>query len=141
MLDNRYTEVAQLQEEREITPPPPKIQPIMIKNKNNYIEILLKLNSEFGEVDASLANEYIKIYPGTVERHRDMQKFCRAQKIDFYVIRPQNERPLKVVIKGIHPDTDIEEVKSELEIIIPDIKILKVSQLKNNRSTLLIPSS
>ncbi|GBO25106.1 hypothetical protein AVEN_67486-1 [Araneus ventricosus] len=93
----------------------------MLKNPNN----------KFGKVNAVLANEYIKVYPETAEEHRDMQKFCREEKIEFYVIRPLSERPFKIVMKGLHRDTDIEEIKSELAIALPEIEILKVGQLKN----------
>ncbi|GBN44995.1 hypothetical protein AVEN_106678-1 [Araneus ventricosus] len=96
--------------------------------------MLKKLNKKVGKVNAVLANEYIKVYSETADEHRDMQKFCREEKIEFYVIRPLRERPFKVVIKGLHRDTDIEEIKSELSIALPEIKILNVSQLKNVRT-------
>ncbi|GBN47027.1 hypothetical protein AVEN_10074-1 [Araneus ventricosus] len=105
----------------------------MIRNKNNYKEMLKNLNNKFGKVNAVLANEYIKVYPETAEEHRDMQKFCREEKIEIYVIRPLSERPFKIVMKGLHRDTDIEEIKSELAIALPEIEILKVGQLKNTR--------
>ncbi|GBL68487.1 hypothetical protein AVEN_20907-1 [Araneus ventricosus] len=37
-------------------------------------------------------------------------------------------------MKGLHRDTDIEEIKSELAIALPEIAILKVGQLKNVRT-------
>ncbi|GBN70051.1 hypothetical protein AVEN_138697-1 [Araneus ventricosus] len=98
----------------------------MIRNKNNYKEMLKNLNNRFGKVNAVLANEYIKVYPETAEEHRDMQKFCREEKIEFYVIRPLSERPFKIVMKGLHRDMDIEEIESELAIALPEIEILKV---------------
>ncbi|GBL68719.1 putative RNA-directed DNA polymerase from transposon X-element [Araneus ventricosus] len=106
----------------------------MIRNNNNYKEMLKNLNNKFGKVNAVLANEYIKVYPETAEEHRNMQKFCREEKIEFYVIRPLSERPFKIVMKGLHRDTDIEEIKSELAIALPEIEILKVGQLKNVRT-------
>ncbi|GBM30808.1 hypothetical protein AVEN_52602-1 [Araneus ventricosus] len=75
-LDNKYANLAQLPVEREVPPAPPKIQPLMVQNNNNYRETLKKLNDKFGNVKASLANEYIKVYPETAERHSEMQKFC-----------------------------------------------------------------
>ncbi|GBM60596.1 hypothetical protein AVEN_183644-1 [Araneus ventricosus] len=96
--------------------------------------MLKNLNNKFGKVNAVLANEYIKVYPETAEEHRDMQKFCREEKIVFYVIRPLSERPFKIVMKGLHRDTDIEEITSELAIALPEIEILKVGQLKNVRT-------
>ncbi|GBM94525.1 hypothetical protein AVEN_193009-1 [Araneus ventricosus] len=101
--------------------------------KKKYKERLKKLNNKFGKVNAVLANEYIKVYPETAEEHRDMQKFCREEKIEFYVIRSLSERPFKIVIKGLHRDTHIEEIKSELAIAFPEIQKLKVDQLKNVR--------
>ncbi|GBN76770.1 hypothetical protein AVEN_124518-1 [Araneus ventricosus] len=73
-LDNMYANLAQLPVEREVPPAPSKIQPLMVQNNNNYRETLKKLNDKFGNVKASLANEYIKVYPETAERHPKMQK-------------------------------------------------------------------
>ncbi|GBO21601.1 hypothetical protein AVEN_86656-1 [Araneus ventricosus] len=106
----------------------------MIRNKNNYKEMLKNPNNKFGKANAVLVNEYIKVYSKTAEDHRDMQKFCREEKIEFYVIRLLSERPFKIVMKGLHRDTDIEEMKSELAIALPEIEILKVGQLKNVRT-------
>ncbi|GBN85165.1 hypothetical protein AVEN_163867-1 [Araneus ventricosus] len=134
LLQNKYADIERLPVEKEGPPAPPKIQPLMIRNNNNYKEMLKNLNNKFGKVNAVLANEYIKVYPETAEEHRDMQKFCREEKIEFYVIRPLSERPFKIVMKGLHRDTDIEEIKSELAIALPEIEILKVGQLKNVRT-------
>ncbi|GBO37692.1 putative RNA-directed DNA polymerase from transposon BS, partial [Araneus ventricosus] len=134
LLQNKYADIERLPVEKEGPPAPPKIQPLMIRNNNNYKEMLKNLNNKFGKVNAALANEYIKVYPETAEEHRDMQKFCREEKIEFYVIRPLSERPFKIVMKGLHRDTDIEEIKSELAIALPEIEILKVGQLKNVRT-------
>ncbi|GBN88314.1 putative RNA-directed DNA polymerase from transposon X-element [Araneus ventricosus] len=68
-----------------------------------------------------------------------MQKFCRKNKINFYVIRPPSERPFKIVIKGVHPDTETDEIKKELEIAVPEIKIIKISSMKNIRSKKPMP--
>ncbi|GBN58931.1 putative RNA-directed DNA polymerase from transposon BS [Araneus ventricosus] len=92
--------------------------------------MLKNLNNKFGKVNAVLANGYIKVYSETAEEHRDMQKFCREEKIEFYVIRPLSERPFKIVMKGLHRDTDMEEIKSELAIALPEIEILKTRCLK-----------
>ncbi|GBO11475.1 hypothetical protein AVEN_186826-1 [Araneus ventricosus] len=72
----------------------------------------------------------LKSTPRKAEEHRDMQKFCREEKIEFYVIRPLSERPFKVVMKGLHRDTVIKEIKSELAIALPEIEILKTRCLK-----------
>ncbi|GBO06173.1 hypothetical protein AVEN_105038-1 [Araneus ventricosus] len=134
LLQNKYADIERLPVEKEGPSAPPKIQPLMIRNKNNYKEMLKNLNNKFGKINAVLANEYIKVYPETAEEHRDMQKFCREEKIEFYVIRPLSERPFKIVMKGLHRDTDIEEIKSELAIALPEIEILKVGQLQNVRT-------
>ncbi|GBM94233.1 hypothetical protein AVEN_154444-1 [Araneus ventricosus] len=136
---NKYAKLAQLPVEREVPPAPPKIQPLMVQNNNKYRETLKKLNDKFGNVKASLANEYIKVYPETAERHREMQKFCRENKINFYVIRPPSERPFKIVIKGVHPDTETNEIKKELEIAVSEIEIIKIISMKNIRSKKPMP--
>ncbi|GBN54684.1 putative RNA-directed DNA polymerase from transposon BS [Araneus ventricosus] len=128
------TQILSDYQSRRKAPRNEKIQPLMISNKNNYKEMLKNLNNIFGKVNAVLANEYIKVYPETAEEHRDIQKFCREEKIEFFVVRPFSERPFKIVMKGLHRDTDIEEIKSELTIAHPEIEILKVGQLKNVRT-------
>ncbi|GBL79596.1 hypothetical protein AVEN_222859-1 [Araneus ventricosus] len=77
LLQNKYADIERLPVQKEGPTAAPKIQPLMVRDKNNYKEMLKKLNNKFGKVNAVLANEYIKVYPETAEEHRDMQKFCR----------------------------------------------------------------
>ncbi|GBM79398.1 hypothetical protein AVEN_234-1 [Araneus ventricosus] len=59
--------------------------------------------------------------------------------MNFYVVRPPSERPLQIVIKGVHLDTETDEIKKELEIAVPEIAIIKISSMKNIRSKKPMP--
>lgn len=49
---------------------------------------------------------------------------------------PKQERPKKVLLKGIHPETKIEDIKIHLS---KNFKIHRISQLKNFKTKTPMP--
>ncbi|GBO28155.1 hypothetical protein AVEN_116088-1 [Araneus ventricosus] len=78
VFENKFADLAQLSVGREFPPSPPQIQPLMVKNNCYYKTILKKSNDELGNINASLAIEYIKVYPETAERYRDSFDLCKS---------------------------------------------------------------
>ncbi|GIY87383.1 hypothetical protein CEXT_809781 [Caerostris extrusa] len=44
--------------------------------------------------------EQLKIFPANSDIHRAITKYLTDGKIEFYVITPKNQRPLKAVLKA-----------------------------------------
>ncbi|GBL86474.1 hypothetical protein AVEN_43790-1 [Araneus ventricosus] len=77
--------------------------PVMLRVSNDYNLHLQAVNSAFPNTTSTLAHGYIKNFPEDDKTHKGIIDLLRDRNADFYVILPSNERPVKIVIKGIPP--------------------------------------
>ncbi|GBN05236.1 hypothetical protein AVEN_52848-1 [Araneus ventricosus] len=100
---NKFSPLGKLSDipEEEITLHKPKapVPPIMLRYSDNYPEILANIKKACGPTDNKFSNDIIKIFPGTSDKHTQISNFCRTQGYDFYILKPKQLRPLKVVKK------------------------------------------
>ncbi|GFV30159.1 nucleic-acid-binding protein from transposon X-element [Trichonephila clavipes] len=76
------------------------------------------------------AGKYVKLYTDTQSQHDTLKQLLEVLKYPFYTFTPKNERPIKVVIKGLPRSTTTAEIQSDL---------LKVTQLTGNITKQLLP--
>lgn len=118
-------------------PKEPRPEPFYVKTENqkkvaDEIDALARC-----KVYKKVQDKLIKFFPSTVEIYRKIQQYLTEQKIEFFGMKLKNERPRKVLIKGIPTDYDIAEVKGEL--CTQGYNVHRVSQLKNFRTKLPMP--
>ncbi|GFS88095.1 nucleic-acid-binding protein from transposon X-element [Trichonephila clavipes] len=72
-----------------------------------------------------------------VKQFHELLTFAKKTKFQFYEIKPKNERPIKVVLKGLPRNFKVEEIQADLEELgfTPE----KVNQLIGRRSKQPIP--
>ncbi|GFS58114.1 uncharacterized protein TNIN_430391 [Trichonephila inaurata madagascariensis] len=87
-----------------------------------------ELNRTYPTATNTFTKGYIKIEAQTADDHRDITNYLTGKKLQYYVIEPPSNRPLKLVIKGLPADLDPEDIKNDL--ISKGIKIEKIAQLK-----------
>ncbi|GBN98670.1 Nucleic-acid-binding protein from transposon X-element [Araneus ventricosus] len=134
--ENRFNVLAETADptnEQEVLKP----QPVMLKITDNYNLLLQKINREFKGIHSNLANGYIRIHPTDDKSHKGIIDLLRSEKAFFYVVQPASERPIKVVLKGIPPDTNTEVIKQSLED--QNFHPLKIVNLKQQRSRQPLP--
>ncbi|GFS53049.1 uncharacterized protein TNIN_148521 [Trichonephila inaurata madagascariensis] len=112
----------------DVTPPPYKIKPIFMRLTTNYNLILQEINRTHPTSKNTHTKGYFKIEAETEDHHREITNYLTQQKIEYYVIEPPANRPLKLVIKGLPDDVDPEDIKNDL--ISEGIKVEKVALLK-----------
>lgn len=119
-------------------PKEPRCEPFYVKTTQNWRDIANKID-ELAEckVFKGVQGDFIKFFPKTIDVYRKIQKFLSDSNIEFFGMRPKNERPRKILIKGLPIDTPISEVKSELSSLGYDIH--RVSQLRNFKTKLPLP--
>ncbi|GIX72499.1 hypothetical protein CEXT_240031 [Caerostris extrusa] len=79
-----------------IEAPEPKLTPIMVRYTDNLKEQIAEISNQFeDDVRIKLAGEQLKIFPANSDIHRAITKYLTDGKIEFYVITPKNQRPLK----------------------------------------------
>jgi len=60
------------------------------------------------------------------DSYRALIHFLRYQKAEFHTFQLKEDKPLRVVIRNLHPTTPTELIKSELEM-----RLFEVRQVKN----------
>ncbi|GFY50445.1 hypothetical protein TNIN_374311 [Trichonephila inaurata madagascariensis] len=105
----------------------------MMRFSENYNLILQDLQRTHPTAEKQYLGEYIKIMAETIEPRREITNILTDKKIQFLVIQPIDNRPLKLVIKGLPVSTTIEEIKNDL--INQGIKVERVAQLGQSHLT------
>ncbi|GFY54077.1 uncharacterized protein TNIN_321321 [Trichonephila inaurata madagascariensis] len=129
VTNNSYAALNTAQADAEdVSPPQYKIKPIFMKVIDSYNLILQELNRSHPTATNTFTKGYIKIEAQTADDHRDITNYLTSKNLQYYVIEPPSNRPLKLVIKGLPADIDPEDIKNDL--ISKGIKIEKIAQLK-----------
>lgn len=96
-----------------------------VQNINTLINCTTTLDSETNPVFQTLASGEVKINCPDINSYREVTtKLLEFQKnkrhdlygIGFHTYRCKNEKPYQVVIRGLHPSTNIDEIKQELSL-------------------------
>ncbi|GBM97576.1 RNA-directed DNA polymerase from mobile element jockey [Araneus ventricosus] len=107
----------------------------MLKRTDNFHEVLKKINAELGQVESKLGGPYIKLYVKDELEHRKLTKYLKIADLEYFTMTPRSERPIKVVIRGIPPETPAEYVKESLieEYKFEIEKVAQLTQFKTKR--------
>ncbi|KAL1129979.1 hypothetical protein AAG570_012923 [Ranatra chinensis] len=73
----------------------------------------------------------------TPDGYRTAVRYLKSVKIEFHTFQPKEEKPFRVVIRGLHHTVPVELIKSELEEL--GFKIRNVSNVIINRHGTKIP--
>ncbi|GFY70982.1 uncharacterized protein TNIN_221811 [Trichonephila inaurata madagascariensis] len=129
VTNNTYAALNTAQADAEdVSPPQYKIKPIFMKIIDSYNLILQELHRSHPTATNTFTKGYIKIEAQTADDHRDITTYLTGKNLQYYVIEPPSNKPLKLVIKGLPADIDPEDIKNDL--ISKGIKIEKIAQLK-----------
>ncbi|GIY83538.1 hypothetical protein CEXT_671721 [Caerostris extrusa] len=86
-------------------------------SRRNRVAVELSRIFHKEDVRVKLAGEQLKIFPVNSDVHRAVTRYLTEKKLEFFVITPKNQRPLKAVLKGLpvsYSTAEIEEGLSEL---------------------------
>ncbi|GFX47702.1 nucleic-acid-binding protein from transposon X-element [Trichonephila clavipes] len=109
----------------------PKLPPpIMLLITDDLRSHLKTLTGKMPTLRIKTAGKYVKLYTDTQSQHDTLKQLLEVLKYPFYTFTPKNERPIKVVIKGLPRSTTTAEIQSDL---------LKVTQLTGNITKQLLP--
>ncbi|GIY86890.1 hypothetical protein CEXT_743651 [Caerostris extrusa] len=110
----------------------------MVRYTDNLKDQIAEISNQFeDDVRIKLAGEQLKIFPANSDIHRAITKYLTVGKIEFYVITPKNQRPLKAVLKGLHVSYSADEIATGLAEL--GLKIDQVRQLTNLKTKAPLP--
>ncbi|GFT56219.1 hypothetical protein TNCV_130121 [Trichonephila clavipes] len=97
------------------TPKVPLPPPVMLFITKHYSEQLKALTMIYPNLLTKTTGEFLKLYTNNHEEYHSLKETIKQLHYQFYVIKPKNDRPIKVVIKGLSKSTYVDEIKSDLE--------------------------
>ncbi|GFU65831.1 nucleic-acid-binding protein from transposon X-element [Trichonephila clavipes] len=111
--------------------------PVMLRITETVRSQMKIINEKFPKIRSRTTGEFIKLYTDNLEQFHELLTFAEKTKFQFYEIKPKNERPIKVVLKGLPCNFKVEEIQADLEELgfTPE----KVNQLIGRRSKQPIP--
>ncbi|GFU24665.1 nucleic-acid-binding protein from transposon X-element [Trichonephila clavipes] len=123
----------------ENDPPKPRApNPITLKVSKNYREQIKMINETFPDIQIKTAGEYFKLFPNNVDQSRSLTQFLESDnQYQFYTIPLTENKPLKVVIKGLPRVTLPEEITIDLEEL--GFTVTSCTQLISKRTKLELP--
>lgn len=106
----------------------PNNTPIIIHNKNNWITLKKNLQKEgIDWTNATTVSQGIKVKPSTANDYRALYKYLKEKKIDFHSHQTNEDKHLKIVVKGIPTEISTEDIKTELtEMEFPPISVTRM---------------
>lgn len=93
-----------------------KPPPIFIDYPEKWtdLESALELVTPDG-FDIKTSGEYIAISPHTIDDYRVIQKYIAEHGIKHQAIPPKEDRPIKILVKGLAPTVETDELRVALE--------------------------
>jgi len=109
----------------DVLKPPP---PIFIKNVIDFPALCTALTEEIG-VDNFIcksSNDSLKIQTSSPAAYRALVHYLKAEEAEFHTYQLKEDKPLRVVIRNLHPSTPLDLIKDELQV-----RLFEVRQVTN----------
>ena len=109
-------------------PKPPPIFVAGVKVIKPLIDLLRKICSKdfFFKIQS---NSEVKVQTNNEEDYRKVVQELTLKNTEFHTYKPKQLRNFRVVLRGIHPATDIDDLKQELETL--NFKVASIHNIKN----------
>lgn len=119
-------------------PDTPGKHTVFCEIKGNWLEQIKEIKELLGkEPTAQLSGSLIKIVTSTVGTFRKLQAYLTREKIPYQCIDPRNQRPRKVLLKGIPVETPTQEIADFL--IDRKFSPIKIAYLTNKKTKKPMP--
>jgi hypothetical protein len=116
--------------------PPP---PIFIRGVEDFPGICTKLIELIG-VDNFICKstaDHLKIQTSNPGAYRTLVHYLRNAKAEFHTFQLNKDKPMRIVIRNLHPSTPTEMIKSELELRLYEVR--QVTQVIHRVSKIPLP--
>ncbi|GFX50039.1 nucleic-acid-binding protein from transposon X-element [Trichonephila clavipes] len=86
---------------------------------------------------SQMSGRFLKVTVADDVDYRALSKWLESSGVEFKSFMLKQDRPVKVVIRGLPSNTEPEEIKAEIET--EGFQVLKISQMKNFRTKAPMP--
>jgi len=92
-----------------------KPPPVILSNAEDYSEVKRTLEAQKVRFTANLMNNnQIKINVDNEHEHRDLTKTMNAANWQWHTYENKQTRPIRIMVRNLHPSCKPEEIKTEL---------------------------
>lgn len=96
-----------------------KPPPIFIANSTDGINIMREITSPVDKenipIFKNLSNDILKVQTKDENVYRQVRKFLNKKNIPYYTHQLKSEKPYRVVIRGLHPETNKTDIVTALK--------------------------
>ena len=117
-----------------IKPPPP----VFVRGVDDFPEVCKCLVENIG-VDnfvCKSSTDRLKIQTSTLEAYRSLIHFLKEKNAEYHTYQLQQDKPIRVVMRNLHPTTPTILVKSELEFLQFEVRSVTNVLHKTNKNPL-----
>lgn len=106
-----------------------KPPPITVVQKIDFIKLSKQIKKLIeAELIVSYTTRGVKIVTKTLSDYNKVKKFLDSEKIEYFTFPTKAERTPKVVLKGLPPETDEQEIMNEL--VKQNYPVVNIRQLR-----------
>ncbi|GFW21993.1 zinc finger protein [Trichonephila clavipes] len=125
------------QEEVPVATKKPRIPPFFVSPKGDWRQLVALAKLIAPSFQSQMSGRFLKVTVADDVDYRALSKWLESSGVEFKSFMLKQDRPVKVVIRGLPSNTEPEEIKTEIEA--EGFKVLKISQMKNYRTKAPMP--
>lgn len=132
------TEVTEQQQTPiEINPPNPP--PIFIESELNFNNFIIKINelTKSSRFECKASTKGLKLQTFNSDSYRAIIKYLKENDVPHHSFQNKEDKPFRVVIKNLHPTTDITFIKTELSAL--GFLVRNINNVRHRLSKLPLP--
>ncbi|GFT50058.1 nucleic-acid-binding protein from transposon X-element [Trichonephila clavipes] len=136
-MDTVDHDLSQNQEEVPVVTKKPRIPPFFVSPKGDWRQLVALAKLIAPSFQSQMSGRFLKVTVADDVDYRALSKWLESSGVEFKSFMLKQDRPVKVVIRGLPSNTEPEEIKAEIET--EGFQVLKISQMKNFRTKAPMP--
>jgi len=137
VTEKPQTPIDQPQTPTVINPPNPP--PIFIESEINFNNFIIKINelTKSSRFECKASSKGLRLQTFNSDSYRAVIKYLRDNEVPHHSFQNKEDKPYRVVIKNLHPSTDISYIKSELSAL--GFQARNINNARHRKSKLPLP--
>ncbi|GFU49575.1 nucleic-acid-binding protein from transposon X-element [Trichonephila clavipes] len=115
----------------------PRIPPFFVSPKGDWKQLVALAKLVAPSFQSQMSGRFLKVTVGDELEYRNLSRWLEQSGVEFKSFMLKQDRPVKVVIRGLPSNTEPEDIKNEIEA--EGFKVAKISQMKNYRTKAPMP--
>ncbi|KAL4126020.1 hypothetical protein QTP88_010252 [Uroleucon formosanum] len=118
---------------------PPNLLPIFIESELNFNKFVIKINelTNSSRFECKASSKGLRLQTFKSDSYRAIIKYLRENEVPHHSFQNKEDKPYRVVIKNLHPSTDISYIKSELSAL--GFQARNINNARHRQSKLPLP--